>query len=33
MICDWIKDRFDGKPMRSEKVFIESTGRANATPV
>ena len=33
LICDWIKDRMDGKPMKSEKVFIESTGRANVTAV
>ena len=31
--ADWLKDRLDGKPAPSEKVFIDSTGRATVTPV
>jgi len=33
MIADWLKDRLDGKPATSEKVFIDSTGRATTTPI
>ncbi len=31
MIADWLKDRLDGKPAVSERVFIDSTGRATVT--
>lgn len=27
LAADWIKDRLDGKPMKSEKVFVEISGR------
>jgi dienelactone hydrolase len=27
MIADWFRDRFDGKPMKSERIFIDPTGR------
>ena len=33
MIADWLKDRLDGKPAVSEKLFIDSTGRSTVTPV
>lgn len=33
MIADWLKDRFDGKPATSERVFIDSSGRAAVTDV
>ena len=32
LILDWIADRFAGKPMKNEKVFIDVTGRATVTP-
>lgn len=27
LAADWIKDRLDGKPMKSEKLFVEISGR------
>lgn len=33
MLADWLRDRVDGKPVRSERVFIESTGRARVEPL
>ena len=33
MIADWLADRLAGKPATSERVFIDSTGRANVTAV
>jgi len=33
LVADWLKDRLDGKEMKSEKVYIDSTGRATVTPV
>jgi fermentation-respiration switch protein FrsA (DUF1100 family) len=27
LAADWIKDRLDGKPMKSEKVYVERSGR------
>lgn len=33
MIADWISDRLDGKPMGSEKVFVETSGREQIEPV
>ena len=33
LIADWLKDRLDGKPAASERVYIDSTGRATVTPV
>lgn len=27
LVADWIKERLDGKPMRSEKVYVETSGR------
>jgi dienelactone hydrolase len=33
MIIDWLEDRLKGKPMKSEKVFIDGVGRATVTPV
>jgi fermentation-respiration switch protein FrsA (DUF1100 family) len=33
LIADWLKDRLDGKPMRAERVIVDSTGRSNVTPV
>jgi cephalosporin-C deacetylase-like acetyl esterase len=27
VIADWIKERLDGKPMRSEKAYVEVSGR------
>ncbi len=26
-IADWLKDRLDGKPRKSEKVFVDTSGR------
>ena len=33
MIADWLKDRLDGKPANSERVYIDSSGRATVTTV
>jgi len=30
---DWIADRLAGKPMKSEEIFIDNTGRATAKPL
>jgi len=27
MIADWLKDRLDGKPMKSENIYVEVSGR------
>jgi fermentation-respiration switch protein FrsA (DUF1100 family) len=27
LAADWLKDRLDGKPMKSEKIFVEISGR------
>ena len=32
LVSDWIVDRLAGKPMISEKVYFDSTGRATVTP-
>jgi len=32
MMTDWGRDRIDGKPMKSEKMFVDSLGRATVTP-
>jgi pimeloyl-ACP methyl ester carboxylesterase len=32
MLADWLLDRIAGKPMVSERVWIDSSGRATATP-
>ena len=32
MIADWLLDRIKGKSFASERVFIDSTGRAHNTP-
>ncbi len=33
LIVDWLQERLAGKPMKSEKVFIDGAGRASVTPV
>lgn len=32
MIADWLLDRINGKPVVSERVFVDSSGRAHVTP-
>ena len=32
LMADWLADRFAGKPMKSEKVYIDSTGKQTVTP-
>jgi alpha-beta hydrolase superfamily lysophospholipase len=32
VMADWLADRFAGKPMKSEKVYIDATGRPTVTP-
>ena len=27
MIADWLRDRLDGKPMESERIYIDLTGK------
>jgi hypothetical protein len=31
MFADWLLDRFAGKPMASERVFITAAGQARVT--
>jgi cephalosporin-C deacetylase-like acetyl esterase len=33
MLVDWLRDRAEGRTMKSEKVFIDMLGRAHANPV
>jgi len=32
MLADWLLDRVNGKPAKSERVWIDSAGRAHAEP-
>lgn len=32
MIADWLLDRINGKPVVSQRVFVDSTGRTTVTP-
>jgi fermentation-respiration switch protein FrsA (DUF1100 family) len=32
LLADWLLDRIEGKPFRSERVWIESSGKATAEP-
>ncbi len=32
LIAEWLRDRADGKPMSSEKVYVDVTGRQHVTP-
>ena len=32
LMADWLDDRLNDKPMTSERVFIDNSGRATATP-
>jgi fermentation-respiration switch protein FrsA (DUF1100 family) len=32
-VADWLRDRLDGKPLRSERVYVDVTGRQTVTPV
>jgi pimeloyl-ACP methyl ester carboxylesterase len=32
LVYDWLRDRVDGKPFRSEKVLVDSSGKMHATP-
>jgi hypothetical protein len=32
MLADWLLDRINDKPMTSERVWIDSAGRATAKP-
>ena len=31
-IAEWLRDRADGKPMVSERVYVDTTGRQHVTP-
>ncbi len=33
LTADWLADRLAGKPLTSEKLFIDDTGRMEVTPV
>ena len=33
MLADWCLDRIEGRPAPSERVFVDSLGRAHATPL
>jgi len=32
LLADWLRDRADGKPMASERVYVDVTGRQHVTP-
>ena len=32
-IAEWLRDRVDGKPMPSEKIYVDTMGRQHVTPV
>ena len=32
MIADWLADRLEGKPMVSEKAYVDSIGRVTTEP-
>jgi dipeptidyl aminopeptidase/acylaminoacyl peptidase len=32
MLADWLLDRVKGKPVKSERVWIDSSGRAHSEP-
>ena len=32
VVADWLRDRVDGKPCRSESVWVDGSGRFNARP-
>ena len=32
-VADWLRDRLDGKPLRSERVYVDVTGRQTVTPI
>ena len=32
LVYDWLRERVDGKPVTSEKVLVDSSGKMNATP-
>lgn len=32
MIADWLVDRLEGKPVKSERIWIESSGKQTVTP-
>ena len=32
LIAEWLRDRADGKPMSSERVYVDITGRQHVTP-
>jgi len=32
LVAEWLRDRADGKPMSSEKVYVDVTGRQHVTP-
>jgi hypothetical protein len=32
MLADWLLDRVKGKPVKSERVWIDSAGRAHSEP-
>jgi hypothetical protein len=32
MLADWLLDRINGKSMKSERVWIDSSGRAHTEP-
>ena len=32
LVYDWLRDRVDGKPCKSEKVLVDSQGKMHSTP-
>ncbi len=32
LVYDWLRDRVDGKPVNSERIWVDSRGKINATP-
>ena len=31
LLADWLVDRINGKPFRSERVWVDTSGRTTAT--
>ncbi len=32
LLVDWLADRLQGKPFKSEKIFVEMSGKETHTP-
>jgi hypothetical protein len=32
LLAEWLRDRADKKPMASERIYVDATGRRHVTP-